>query len=136
MNINTELPLVKPKIKIGKETRKRLLGNIEDKGQVIVHCTFRADSQEDELIRIWRTTFLCSQQSSHKSKLLHKENITYYPMWTFVIQNTTHSFTLIFEGLPKSCSSFDFIEEIPQPGGFEIKNIQRNKTDVYRIRIK
>jgi hypothetical protein len=30
---------------------------------------------------------------------------------------------------------FDLVEEIPQPGGFVIKNIRRNETDVYHIDI-
>jgi hypothetical protein len=30
---------------------------------------------------------------------------------------------------------FDMIEEISQPGGFHIKSIKRNETDVYHIDI-
>jgi hypothetical protein len=45
----------------------------------------------------------------------------------------TYSFLLIFSALPKACILFDLIEDIPQPGGFLVKGIKRNKTDVYRI---
>ena len=38
-----------------------------------------------------------------------------------------------FSGLPRSCTSFDLIERIPEPGGFEVRNIGRNKTDVYEV---
>lgn len=30
-------------------------------------------------------------------------------------------FTLLFSALPKSCTSFTLFEDIPQPGGFEIR---------------
>jgi hypothetical protein len=42
---------------------------------------------------------------------------------------------LIFAGLSKAVKVFDLVEEIPQPGGFVIKNIRRNETDVYHIDI-
>jgi hypothetical protein len=38
-------------------------------------------------------------------------------------------------GLPKKCTVFDLIEEIPEPGGFYIPNIQRNNSDVYHLEI-
>ena len=44
-------------------------------------------------------------------------------------------FTLVFSGLPKECESFDLKEEIPEEGGFFVKNIRRNNSDVYRIKI-
>jgi hypothetical protein len=45
-------------------------------------------------------------------------------------------FTLVFSGLPKECKSFDLMEKIPEPGGFEIRNIRRNSTDVYHVDIE
>ena len=33
------------------------------------------------------------------------------------------------------CTVFDFKEEIPEEGGFFVKSIKRNSTDVYRIKI-
>ena len=44
-------------------------------------------------------------------------------------------FTLVFSGLPKDCKSFDLREEIPEEGGFLVKNIKRNGTDVYRVKL-
>jgi hypothetical protein len=40
---------------------------------------------------------------------------------------------LIFSALPKDCSHFDLIEEIPEPGEFRVSNISRNKSDVYHL---
>lgn len=99
---------------------------------VYVHCYFQNEWQ-DALVRIWKTTFLIDQGSGFKSALMHAENISIAPLWTLIPDNTTHNFLLIFEALPKSCSHFDLIEEIPQPGGFHVKNIQRNQKDVYHI---
>ena len=45
------------------------------------------------------------------------------------------NFTLIFTGLPKDCNYFDLFEKIPEPGGFLVKNIKRNNSDVYFIEI-
>lgn len=125
-------PLVKPKIKIDQATKQKLENQIEEESQVIIHCSYTGDLETDG-IRIWKTTFLYAQNSSHKSKLIHADNITLYPTWTIIKRGQTINFTLIFSGLPKNCKLFDFIEEIPQPGGFIFRNISRNKTDVYYL---
>jgi hypothetical protein len=102
---------------------------------VYVHCHFTNPSDE-MLIRIWRTTFLIDRTSAVRSQLVHAENISYAPQWTLIPGKSNFSFLLIFGGLPKSCLVFDLVEEIAQPGGFFVKNIQRNETDVYRIDIQ
>ncbi len=106
---------------------------LED-SHVYVHCYFN-NSSEDMLIRIWQTTFLIDKASGTKTQLVHAENISIAPVWTQVPVRGTYSFLLIFGGLPKSCKSFDLVEEISQPGGFFIGNIQRNQTDVYHVNI-
>ena len=85
------------------------------------------------MIRIWKTTYLYSKDSTHKSKLLHIENVAVAPSWTIVKHGATKRFTLIFSALPKSCKVFDFVEEIKEPLEFTVRNIARNKTDVYTI---
>lgn len=85
------------------------------------------------LIRIWRTTYLIDKGSSSRSKLVHAENISFAPAWTAIPDKTRYSFLLIFNALPKSCQRFDLLEEISQPGGFFVPDIQRNQTDVYHI---
>jgi hypothetical protein len=47
----------------------------------------------------------------------------------------TYTFLLIFAALPKSCTQFDLVEDIPEEGGFLVRNIARNKSDVYRINL-
>ncbi|WLD24801.1 hypothetical protein NU10_05330 [Flavobacterium dauae] len=49
--------------------------------------------------------------------------------------NKPLEFTLIFKGLSKSCESFDLVEIIPEEGGFEVLNINRNSSDVYYVTI-
>lgn len=96
--------------------------------QTIVHCSV---NNEAYAIRIWPSTFLIEHGSGKKAKLITAFNISFAPEWTF---NDGRGFTLIFEGLSKSCTSFDLKEIIPQEGGFEVLGIQRNKMDVYQVR--
>jgi hypothetical protein len=58
-----------------------------------------------------------------------------FPQWQTLKINATLHFTLVFEGLPTDCTSFDLVEIIPEPGAFEVKNIQRNEQDVYEIQV-
>lgn len=87
------------------------------------------------LARIWRTTFLIDKISSARSPLVHAENITLAPQWTLLPDFVSYTFLLIFSALPKACKQFDLVEEIAQPGGFVVKNIARNKSDVYHINL-
>ncbi len=128
-------PAIKTGVKIDEVTKHQLLINIVEESQVILHCSYTGSVYADR-IRIWKSTFLYARDSKHRSKLLHFENIALYPNWLSVKAGETVNFTLIFSGLPKHCKSFDMIERIPEPGGFEIKNIQRNQTDVYKIVIR
>ncbi|MEJ7643969.1 MAG: hypothetical protein WKF87_05215 [Chryseolinea sp.] len=98
---------------------------------VYVHCYLKNEWQ-DALVRIWKTTFLVDNAGS-RSGLIHAENITFAPIWTLIPDRAMHSFLLIFDALPKGCGQFDLVEEIPQPGGFHVTNIQRNQQDVYHI---
>ncbi|WP_245168889.1 hypothetical protein [Chryseobacterium sp. RR2-3-20] len=120
---------------IAKEILESLQPKIEEEKQVIVHCCFPASPFLGNLIRIWNTTVLIDQNSSHKSKLIYAENISIYPYWTPIPFMKDFWFTLVFSGLPKDCTVFDFKEEISEEGGFFVKSIKRNSTDVYRIKI-
>ncbi len=102
---------------------------------VYVHCHFD-NPGANTLIRIWKSTFLLDHTSDAKSELVHLENISLAPQWTLIPDGITFSFLLIFSALPSSCRQFDLRVEIPQPGGFWVKNIQRNDTDVYHITIE
>lgn len=125
--------IIKPKI--SPELLEALQPKIEEEKQVIVHCCFPGTPYSDMLIRIWSSTFLVDESLAHKSTLIHHENISLFPYWTEVSPMKDYWFTLIFSGLPRECTSFDLVEEIPQEGGFRVRNIKRNNTDIYRVKI-
>jgi hypothetical protein len=127
-------PSTLPLTKIDEKIIKDAKGILREESQVIVHCIYNALEAGDR-IRIWKTTFLLDKYSSHRSKLIHVEKISLYPRWTFVNFGKSFCFTLIFSALPRSCTSFDLIEEIPEPGGFSIQNMKRNKLDVYEVSV-
>ena len=125
--------IIKPEI--CQEILEALQTEIQEEKQVIVHCCFPATFYDGSLIRIWRSTFLVDERLKHKSSLIHHENISIFPYWTAVPPMQDYWFTLVFSGLPKDCTSFDLREEIPEEGGFLVKNIKRNGTDVYRVKL-
>lgn len=123
------------KPKISQELLEALQPKVEIEKQVIVHCCFPGTMFSDMLIRIWSSTFLLDESLHHKSTLIHHENISLFPYWTEVPPMKDYWFTLVFSGLPKECKTFDLKEEIPEDGGFWVKNIKRNTTDVYKVKI-
>jgi hypothetical protein len=120
--------------KVDKETLEKIKENMAIEGQVTINISYTA-RLENSLLRLWKTTYLCSKDSFHKSKLIHHYNIALYPQWMQVKLGQTIKFTLIFSALPKSCTHFDLIEQIPESGGFCYKNIKRNTTDVYHLNL-
>lgn len=127
-------PPVKTKPEVDSEVLEAIDPNTLDDSYVYVHCHFKNDGGE-MLIRIWRSTFLIDRASGARAELLHAENISYAPLWSVVPPRSEYTFLLIFSGLPKDCTSFDLIEDIPQPGGFFVSAIQRNNRDVYHVNI-
>jgi transposase-like protein len=111
---------------------KKPLEKIKEESQVTIHFKYTGSMWGDK-IRIWKSTFLHAKGSSHRSSLVHVENISVHPTWTHVSAGETINFTLIFSGLPKDCEYFDLIEDIPEPGGFVINDIKRNNSDVYHF---
>ncbi len=102
---------------------------VAEEGQTIVHCICSVEAA----YRIWPSTFLIEHGTGKRAKLITAFNITFFPYWTF--KNAGQKFTLIFEGLSRNCIMLDLKEEIPQDGGFEVKNILRNNSDVYTVHI-
>jgi hypothetical protein len=125
----------KPKTTISEKLKEEMKKEEYLQGQVVIHCTFVNTNYIDCLIRIWKTTFLTVKNSDHKSTLHHAENIRLYPLYTNVLYRQSHNFTLVFSSLPKDCTHFDLLEEIPEPGEFHVKNIPRNESDVYHVNI-
>jgi len=127
--------ITKPKVEIDKALLAELQTFTQTEGQVIVHCLLYSTRISGTMIRIWPSTFLFDNHSPHKSELVTAENISYYPVWQEVPSGKVATFTLVFTALPKSCSSFDLIEVIPQLNGFSAFEVKRNQTDVYFLRI-
>lgn len=111
--------------------KEELLTNIDERGQVTVRCRF--DSAEFNLIRIWRSTYLVCYDTGHRSELLHADGIAVAPQWMPVLPGSAAMFTLVFAPLPKECSAFDLVEDIPQAGGFHVAGIGRNRRDMYEV---
>ena len=122
----------KQKEKVKIEGKHKLLEQVDELGQIILHCHC-SPQNDDLLIRIWRSTYLFANDSDHVSQLVHAEHISMFPDWKVVKKNTHHTFTLIFSGLPKTCHSFDMIEDIPEKGGFKFLNIIRSREDIYDV---
>ncbi len=131
-SVTVQEPPVKAKPSVDMEVLASIHPELMNDSYVYVHCHFE-NRWEDMLIRIWRTTFLIDRTSASRSQLIHAENITYAPQWTLIPDRQSFSFLLIFSGLPKSSLQFDMIEEISEPGGFSVTNIQRNESDVYAV---
>lgn len=127
-----ELPAVRPAI--DTDVMTSIDPKTLEDSHVYVHC-YVDDPEDEMLIRIWKTTFLIDRASGTKAGLIHAENITIAPLWTMIPGGSPYRFLLIFSSLPKSCTQFDFVEEISQPGGFFFTNISRNERDVYHITI-
>ena len=128
-------PPVKIKPAIDLEVLAAIEAEVLEDSYVYVHCYLDNDAR-DLLIRIWKTTFLVDQNTGTRSKLIHAENVSLAPMWTMVPDGVTYNFLLIFSSLPKSCTQFDLVEEVPTSGGFHIADIQRNVNDVYHINVR
>lgn len=126
-------PTKEPSIQIDQRLKDEVLAQVEQQGMVVVHCS--CFTEIETRIRIWETTVLIDHSSGNRSKLLHAFGITVAPVWMFLDAGTTARFTLVFEMLPKTCEFFDLYEDIPEEGGFHVKGIRRNKSDVYNIRI-
>lgn len=136
MNAGSKTIIQDPPVKIKPIVDDEVLASIDpsllEDSYVYVHCSFD-NNWKDALIRIWKSTFLIDHASGVKSQLVHAENVTIAPLWTIIPDNSEFNFILIFSALPKTCTVFDLIEEIPQPGGFYVKDIRRNVLDVYHV---
>jgi hypothetical protein len=124
--------ILSPATIVSGEIKQSLSSQTDVEGQVTIHVEYEV-KQAGEAIRIWPTTYLVPQEGGNKSKLVTFEKISLAPFWTILRKKGTFSFTLVFSPLPKSCQLFHLWEDIEQPGGFLIRNIKRNHTDVYEV---
>ncbi|MFN4199464.1 MAG: hypothetical protein ACK4FS_10600 [Flavobacterium sp.] len=118
------------KISIPAELLEQI-NKFEEK-QVIVHCIVNGNAYQN-MIRVWPSIYIFPKETKYKCRLLNHFNIVMYPKFQYLNPFCKHKFTLIFEGLPDSCESFDIKEVIPDIGAFEAFNIKRNGSDVYYV---
>jgi hypothetical protein len=102
--------------------------------QVILHSYHFPISFLDR-IRIHPNTCLIDLDTGHRSPMLQNFNISLAPDWTWMELGRRFEFTLVFAGLPKDCTRFDMLEDVPDTGRLHIRNIQRSKSDVYYLRM-
>ena len=119
------------------ETATDLLAKIyvNEEKQVIVNCNLQTDGLDNYSIRIWPTIYLIPRETNIKCSLIKSFNIAIYPVWQNIGPNANLQFTLLFAGLPSDCKIFDILEIIPEQGGFEVRNIIRNVSDVYYVNL-
>lgn len=127
--------VLEPQIEVGQKPVVKVKYDTSVESQVIVHCLVSPRAFPCN-IRIWPTVYLVDCHSGEKCKLVHSENIALYPHWQALYPFCFAEFTLIFQALPKACTAFDLIEEIPESGGFKASNIKRNSRDIYRVVLK
>jgi hypothetical protein len=114
------------------EVAVELLGHQADNGQTVLHCSLHG---QNTVYRIWPSTFLITDLGK-TYKLLHAENIDYYPNWTIPPPHRpVHHFTLIFENLSNDTSWFYLHEHAEGGYGFYTEQITKNKTNVYNVQI-
>ena len=107
------------------ELQKVEFGEIEN--QVTIHI----ENGIHQYVRIWNSVELIDSVSNTNAKLVQVYGAPMFPDWKFIPKGK--KYTLVFEGLRKSCKQFDLIENIPQSGGFIVHGIERNNLDVYKI---
>lgn len=124
--------ITREKISILSELKE--LQQLEEKGQVILHCLMPAPFPMT-LIRIWPSTFLLDREGQRVASLVHPEGIPLAPTW-MPVWGSYARFTLIFSGLDKTVTSFRMQEYCNGEGGaMESQWIERNQTDVYQVKL-
>ncbi len=127
-----------PETKVLVDLDEELLAELEEEGQVIVHCSLYNDPTiyAGEIgVRVWKETFLIDEQTGVMNQMVRAFGIVYQPDWHYVKSGQTKKFTMIFDALPKHCRTFTLAEIIPQPGAFIVKGIKRNNSDIYSIKL-
>ncbi|PCJ66029.1 MAG: hypothetical protein COA58_08110 [Bacteroidetes bacterium] len=132
------MPLIKEITKTKVEIDSEVLTKVEEEAQVVVHCSFYNDPSMyiGEIgVRVWKETFIIDEATGTKNQMVKAFGIVYQPDWYFIKPGENKRFTMIFDALSKSCTSFTLAEIIPQSGAFVVKGIQRNNSDIYSVKL-
>ena len=106
--------------------------------QVIIHIIHRVCHPECVSlgacgICINRNVFLNPNKNWAKCVLIHVTHAQLLSAEGLTPKNEVTRFSLIFSGMPKSATRFNFIE--PCDRGWCLSDIERNKSDVYVLKI-
>jgi hypothetical protein len=109
-----------------------------EESQTIIHCKIKAFAmfQQGGWANISPNTYLLNRQSNERLKLIHAENIPYAPHRHFFGHpKDVLYFTLLFQKIPDSWTTFCLYEETIMGDGFFVGEVPKNKNGIYRIRI-
>ena len=123
---------------ISRHHSLKLLKQTERERQIILQCTILPGTFSGIIgsVRIWPTTYLVDHENNYRSQLISAWNISLYPEWYPVSeQKKIHRITLVFSALHDHCKKFDLLEDIPERGGFIVKNITRNRLGIYEVQL-
>ena len=82
--------------------------------------------------RIWPTTRIECTRTGATGRLLGVYNVGIYPNWQHF--ETEGMYGLEFKALPPECTTFDVIEDIPEPGGLHLKDCPRFDDDTLIVK--
>lgn len=114
-----------------------LLATADETQSTIVHCIYYSSKLyiNGGWVHIWKSTYLQNNLSKEKVQLLHALNIPIAPEKHYFNRKGEYfPFTLIFPKLPSAWLSFDLVE-VSDAGGFCVRNITRNESGIYRVKI-
>jgi hypothetical protein len=110
----------------------KLIDNMAMESQVILHCSCHSRNGS---IQVREFALLADQFTQHQSMLVYAERISLYPRQVYIPEGETFNFTLMFSCLPKDCTRFDLSGQVKDEKNFVVRNIRRNKSDVYYVNI-
>ncbi len=127
---------ISPEVGFPNKLKNQILDLPLEEGQVVIHINFHSCSSHCLSLNacsivVNTNIFLLPNNSLTPTVLVHAVNVKISA--SILIKKEVTCFSLIFNALPKSATTFDFIE--PGVGGWRLLNIKRNKTDVYVLRI-
>lgn len=110
----------------------------ELESQTIIHCVHMANPIyiNGGWVNIHANTYLLNSEVNEKLVMEHALDIPLSPnKYYYTSKQGLKRFTLLFPAIPSSWKSFSLIEESGTENGFIVKNILRNNTGVYHLRI-
>ena len=115
-----------------------LLEGAEEEPFTLLHCKYITSPKYPNgwWINIYKTSYLKHTASNETIEMLHAIGIPYAPKKHYLQKfGDALNFTLVFPKIPKHWDNFNFTEICAGEDGLRIKNIKRNNSGIYRVRI-